>query len=1056
MQQLLASLVVAMSVKDAAFEGGMRAARANVRKTGQDMERETGRMEGAFERMAERVNRAMVAVADSVAEAGRRTQVAGAALTAAVTLPLAVLSKKTNDTAADFQTSMNKVRAAMLDASPEQIEKLADAAITLGPAMGRSAIEAADAIEMLAKNGMSAAAILNGGLASSLTLATVGQSNLSSAADLTTDILEQFRMTSSDLPNVVNKVAGALDATKMNFDDFRLAIGQAGGVAGGLGYDFDDFNVSLAATVALFGSGSDAGTGFKTFITSLAGNSKEAKDTIKALNLEFFDAQGNAKTLAEVADELNRKLSGFNDQSRSNILTTIFGTDAMRTALALMKQGSEGIAELERKINGVTADQKLAELMEGSEQASKELSAAIETLSIKIGQVLLPVFTALKEAATAVIRWLTDLGPAFHIAWVAAGVLAASLGPLVLVAVGLAKVTLPLLAARLGGVAFALSAIINPVGLVVAVLGKLAMQAGAATAIGLLGARLVSLATPLGIVAALLTVLWPLLYKQAQASDAATAAQKAANTAMEKATELSAQLAAATDKQRKALIEKAKADARAAAEALNGAKADMMKARAALVRAKAENAQRMATAAQNTRGAGGGTDPMMISAQRGTSIIQKAEAELQATMDTTRKWITTVDSLVADIRKGREQADGSNSFSMPGDDDKKKGRTKKGRDAARDEAQYLDELDRLRVEELDAYADLTERVQARYRATMAGLDADRAAYARGLAINEGLNEAQRAELLAAKDAVIQRQRDVAEQERSRGLAQQTYDLDRATNEAAQEVLRARIDLVDSAAARREGELRLLALQRQQEEADIELILATKASASAEYSNALARKGQLDRIYGDRAAAIGRDTEGPLERYRRELNMSAEAVNESIEAIQVQGFDRLGDWMSDAVTGARNLKDAFADMATSIIRDLVRIAIQQNIIKPLAGMLFGGSDAAFGASVRAGANSALDGVLSYGGGKASGGRVSPTSWYMVGENGPEPFVPDTAGTILPNSSLRGGRGGGVVEVRVGAGELFEPVVETISGGVTARVMRGSNQQAAMSARQSLRG
>lgn len=1048
MQQLLASLVVAMSVKDAAFETGMRAARANVRKTGQDMQRETGRMEGAFERMADRVNRAMVAVSDAIADAGRRTQVAGAAMTAAVTVPLAIMSKRSKDTAADFQSSMNRVRSAMLSASPEQIEKLAADAMKLGPAMGRSATEAADAIEMLAKNGMSAAAILNGGLASSLTLATVGQSGLSEAADLTTDVVAQFGKSSSDLPDVVNKVSGALDVSKMAFDDYRLAIGQAGGVAGGLGFAFEDLNVALAATAPLFASGSDAGTSFKTFLTSLSGNSKEAKETIAALGLQFFDAQGNARGLSEIAEELRTKLVGLNDASKQDVLKTIFGTDAIRTAIGLMNMGAKGIDDMRKSIDSVTADDKLAVLLEGDAAASQRLAAATENLSIKLGQVLLPVFTAVKEALAALANAFANAPSWFHTAVVAAGAFAASIGPLVLVVTALAKGLLPLLLLRLGPVAMAFAAIVNPVGVIVRLLGQLAMQAGAATAIGLLGSRLVALAGPLGLAVSLLTILAPLLFGTAKATSTAEAAQEAANAAMDKASERTMQLATATGKLRQQLIAKARADAQAAAAALKASVADMAKARAALARAKAEQAANYSAAAM-----GGGSVPGTAGMMRQTADnrVANAEAELRTSMGTVKTWIDTVNGLIAGIRSAQDATDVPQSFSMPGDDDDKS--KPKGRDAARDAAQYQDELDRLRVEELESYADLTESIQARYRATMAGLDADRAAFVRSTALDEGLDDAKRAALLAAKDAVIQRQRDVAEQERSRGLAQQAYDIDRALNEAAQDALRAQIDMTDSAAGRRAGEMRLLDLQRQQEEADLELILATKASASAEFANALARKGQLDRIYADRAAAIGRDTEGPLERYRRELNMSADAVNESIEAIEVQGFERLNDWMSDAVVGARNLKDAFTDMATSIIRDLVRVAIQQNIIKPLAASLFGGSDAAFGASVRAGANSALDQVLSYGGGKRSGGRVSPTSWYMVGEDGPEPFVPDTAGTILPNGSLNGGRAGSVT-IGVRAGELFEPYVEAVSGGVTTRMVRGNNQQAAMSARQTL--
>jgi SLT domain-containing protein len=38
------------------------------------------------------------------------------------------------------------------------------------------------------------------------------------------------------------------------------------------------------------------------------------------------------------------------------------------------------------------------------------------------------------------------------------------------------------------------------------------------------------------------------------------------------------------------------------------------------------------------------------------------------------------------------------------------------------------------------------------------------------------------------------------------------------------------------------------------------------------------------------------------------------------------------------------------------------------------------------------------------GKALGGRVQDGSTYMVGEQGPEMFVPSQSGTIIPNKDL----------------------------------------------------
>jgi hypothetical protein len=49
------------------------------------------------------------------------------------------------------------------------------------------------------------------------------------------------------------------------------------------------------------------------------------------------------------------------------------------------------------------------------------------------------------------------------------------------------------------------------------------------------------------------------------------------------------------------------------------------------------------------------------------------------------------------------------------------------------------------------------------------------------------------------------------------------------------------------------------------------------------------------------------------------------------------------------------------------------------------------------------------------GKASGGPVYHDSMYIVGEKGPELFVPDVSGTIIPNHRLRGLADGGYVQV-----------------------------------------
>lgn len=63
-----------------------------------------------------------------------------------------------------------------------------------------------------------------------------------------------------------------------------------------------------------------------------------------------------------------------------------------------------------------------------------------------------------------------------------------------------------------------------------------------------------------------------------------------------------------------------------------------------------------------------------------------------------------------------------------------------------------------------------------------------------------------------------------------------------------------------------------------------------------------------------------------------------------------------------------------------------------------------------------------GSLTYGGRRAGGGGVNPGSWYMVGERGPEPFIPHAPGTIIPNRALGGGAPAIVNIYNQGGGEV----------------------------------
>jgi TP901 family phage tail tape measure protein len=305
--------------------------------------------------------------------------------------------------AADFEHQMSGIGAVLqLDTASQQFEDLNALALELGASTAFSAAEAAAGIEMLARNGLKAEDILAGAAQAALNLASATGGEIPDAADIMTDAMALFGDSIADYESAINGISGVTVNSKFTLNDYALAIAQAGGVASTAGVEFDDFNTAIAATSPAFASGSDAGTSFKTFLTSLQGNSKAAKEALYELGLiaddganAFYDAAGNLRSMSEVSGLLQESLAGLSEEQQTHYLKTIFGNDASRTAAMLAEIGAEKFDELAASIGNVNAADQAAARLDNFRGAMEQAKGAAETLQIVIGSMLLPVLTEL-------------------------------------------------------------------------------------------------------------------------------------------------------------------------------------------------------------------------------------------------------------------------------------------------------------------------------------------------------------------------------------------------------------------------------------------------------------------------------------------------------------------------------------------------------------------------------------------------------------------------------------------------------------------------------------
>jgi hypothetical protein len=124
------------------------------------------------------------------------------------------------------------------------------------------------------------------------------------------------------------------------------------------------------------------------------------------------------------------------------------------------------------------------------------------------------------------------------------------------------------------------------------------------------------------------------------------------------------------------------------------------------------------------------------------------------------------------------------------------------------------------------------------------------------------------------------------------------------------------------------------------------------------------------------------------------------VTNGVEELALTFASSLGD----AISSGRLDIESFFD---ALLKDLLKLTTQLLIVKPLAEALR--SALGDGGSL-SGILGSIGGAFGFGGARAMGGPVAAGMGYLVGERGPELFVPRSSGQIVPN-------GGGAMNINV---------------------------------------
>lgn len=392
------------------------------------------------------------------------------------------LTKDTFGTAIDVEQKYADINAVMqLNTAEAAAMQNLIKDLGLDPKLKVTGVEAASVVEMLGKNGVTAEQQLGGLTRGVVLLSNATGGDFVSSAAIATDVMAAFKIGVEDSDRAINGIVGTLNVSKWDLDDYRLFLAQGGGAAAAFGVSIEDANAILAASAPLFGSGSDAGTSYKVMLQRLVPDGNKARDMMRGLGLftglsndefkkqsqkledvrkelakldptsknyqrdlenltekeryltetlqtgqnAFFDSNGSIKDATEMSRILRDATKDLSDEQRIAAFETIFGTDAMRMAIAIADAGPEKINEYKAAIGNTNAEEMAAIRMDTLRGKMEIFGGVIETLQILVGETFIPMFKDMTDAATAfllenkdrIVAWFTKVADAIAYLW---------------------------------------------------------------------------------------------------------------------------------------------------------------------------------------------------------------------------------------------------------------------------------------------------------------------------------------------------------------------------------------------------------------------------------------------------------------------------------------------------------------------------------------------------------------------------------------------------------------------------------------------------------------
>jgi TP901 family phage tail tape measure protein len=313
--------------------------------------------------------------------------------------------KNVVETTRSFEDGMARVQA-VTNATQAEFQVMEQEALKWGSTYRYTATEAANSLENLTRNGLSAQQATEA-LSPTLQLAQANTIGLAEAADITTNVMNGFGLEVKDMGRVNDVLSSTAAHSATNISMLAEAEKNAAPFGHSLGQSIEEVNAALGVLADVGIKGSDAGTAIRMVLMGLASPTAKQQKAFKQLGVDISESslrsEGLTKTLEKLRDSGVMKAA-----NSAELLGDIFGRRVAPQAMALLNN----IDGLKTKLDILNNSQGTTERM--FKQSYSELSnslygvqSAWESLQITLGKTTDNPLVTFTESIRKGILWIT-------------------------------------------------------------------------------------------------------------------------------------------------------------------------------------------------------------------------------------------------------------------------------------------------------------------------------------------------------------------------------------------------------------------------------------------------------------------------------------------------------------------------------------------------------------------------------------------------------------------------------------------------------------------------